>query len=92
MNAHRLPLTLCRQNESANSQKPRKSAEQMGEIQKPNKTAEQISEVGRNRPLISGGGGGGGLELCTHPMPLVLPKVINFGWAHTQCLQFCQKQ
>jgi hypothetical protein len=30
MNAHRLPLTLCRHNKSANSQKPHKSAEQMG--------------------------------------------------------------
>ena len=32
-------------------------------------------------------------EFCmgTHPMPSVLPKVINFAWAHTQCLQFCQK-
>ena len=56
MNAHRLPLTLCRQNESANSQKPRKSAEQMGEIQKPNESAEQIGEVGRIGPPIGGGG------------------------------------
>ena len=59
MNAHRLPLTLCRQNESANSQKPRKPAEQMGEVQKPNKLAEQIGEVGRIRPPIWGGGVGG---------------------------------
>ena len=26
----------------------------------------------------------------THPMPPVLPEVINSAWAHTQCLQFCQ--
>ena len=39
MNAHRLPLTLCWQSKSGNSQKPRKSAEQMGKIQKPNKSA-----------------------------------------------------
>ena len=33
------------------------------------------------------------LVLCsgTHPMPSVLPKVINSAWARTQCLQFCQK-
>ena len=56
MNAHRLPQTLCRQNESANSQKPRKSAEQMGEIHKPNKSAEQIGEhVGRIWPPMWGG-------------------------------------
>ena len=61
MNAHRLPLTLCRQNESANSQKTRKSAEQMGEIQKPNKSAEQIGEVGRIWPPIWGGGVGLGV-------------------------------
>ena len=28
----------------------------------------------------------------THPMPPVLPEVINSAWAHTQCLQFCQKE
>ena len=27
----------------------------------------------------------------THPMPPVLPEVINSAWAHTQCLRFCQK-
>ena len=27
-----------------------------------------------------------------HPMPSGLRKVINFAWAHTQCLRFCQKQ
>ena len=27
----------------------------------------------------------------THPMPPVLPEVINSAWAHTQCLQFCHK-
>jgi hypothetical protein len=33
-------------------------------------------------------------KLCmgTHPMPSVLPKAINFAWAHTQSLWFCQKQ
>ena len=27
----------------------------------------------------------------THPVPSGQPKAINFAWAHTQCLQFCQK-
>ena len=62
MNAHRLPLTLCRQNESVNSQKPRKSAEQMGEIQKPNKSAEKIPKLAEfGRRFL---GGGGGLPFC----------------------------
>ena len=26
------------------------------------------------------------------PMYSILSKVINFAWAHTQCLQFCEKQ
>ena len=28
----------------------------------------------------------------THPMPSAVPKAINFAWARTQSLQFCQKQ
>ena len=28
----------------------------------------------------------------THPMPSVLPKVVNSAWAHTQCLPASQKQ
>ena len=27
-----------------------------------------------------------------HPMPPVLPEVLNSAWAHTQCLRFCQKE
>ena len=45
-----------RHNESAKSQNPHKSAEQIGEIQKPNKSAEQIGEVSRIQPSIWGEG------------------------------------